>query len=160
VPERSGEAKVAEYERSRLIQASPEDVFAFVSDVRNLPTFIPTVEAAEPEAKDRIRIRGEIHGHTFEDEGWFHVDEERRRLEWGADEHDYSGSLTVGAANGGSEVVIHLSLAPFVTESGRPITGELSEEPDPIEEGLEAALDSLRNLMEGRGGKEEPAAVG
>ena len=54
----------------------------------------------------------------------------------------------------------HLSFAPYVTPTGRPITGEPSDEPDPIELSLEAALDSLRNLMEGRGGKEEPATGG
>jgi hypothetical protein len=57
-------------------------------------------------------------------------------------------------------VVAHLSFAPYVTPSGSPITGEPDIDPDPIEESLEAALDSLRNLMEGRGGKEAPASVG
>jgi hypothetical protein len=57
-------------------------------------------------------------------------------------------------------VVAHLSFAPYVTATGRPITGEPEADPDPIEQSLEAALDSLRNLMEGRGGKEEPASIG
>jgi hypothetical protein len=68
--------------------------------------------------------------------------------------------LAVAGADGGAQVVVHLSFAPYVTPSGRPITGEPADEPDPIEQSLEAALDSLRNLMEGRGGKEEPAAAG
>ena len=59
-----------------------------------------------------------------------------------------------------AQVVAHLSFAPYVTATGRPITGELEAEPDPIEQSLETALDSLRNLMEGRGGKEEPASIG
>jgi hypothetical protein len=151
---------MAEYERSRLIRASPDDVFAFVSDAGNLATFLPTVDTVEPRAEDRVEVHGEVRGREYEDDGWFRVDEGRRRLEWGADERDYSGWLTVSGDGDGSQVVAHLSFAPFVTPSGRPITGEPEVAPDPIEESLEAALDSLRNLMEGRGGKEEPAAVG
>lgn len=150
---------MAEYERSRWVQASPEDVFAFVSNAGNLATFLPTVDAVEPQAEGRVHVRGETRGDAYEDDGWFRVDENRRRLEWGADEHGYSGWLTVSGDDGGSQVVAHLSFPPHVTESGRPITGGLGDGGDPIEHNLEAALDSLRNLMEGRGGKEEPATV-
>ena len=151
---------MAEYERSRLVQASPDDIFAFVSDASNLATILPTVETVERQADDRVEVHGEVRGRTYEDDGWFRVDEARRRVEWGADERTYSGWLTVAGADGGAQVVAHLSFAPYVTPSGRPISGEPDIDPDPIEESLEAALDSLRNLMEGRGGKEEPAAIG
>ena len=151
---------MAEYERSRWVQASPDDVFAFVADAGNLATFLPTVDTVEPQAEDRVQVSGEIRGQSYEDDGRFRVNEARRRLEWGADEHDYSGWLTVSGDDGGSQVVAHLSIPPHVTSSGRPISGELPVAPDPIEQSLEAALDSLRNLMEGRGGKEEPASVG
>ena len=151
---------MAEYERSRWVQASPDDVFAFVSDAGNLATFLPTVDTVEPQAEDRVQVSGEIRGRSYEDDGWFRVNEARRRLEWGADEHDYSGWLTVSGDEGGSQVVAHLSIPPHVTASGRPISGELPVAPDPIEQSLEAALDSLRNLMEGRGGTEEPGSVG
>ena len=148
---------MAEYERSRLVLASPEDVFAFVSDASNLATILPTVEAVERQAEDRVAVHGEVGGRSYEDDGWFRVDEARRRIEWGADERTYSGWLTVADEDGGAQVVAHLSFAPYVTPSGRPISGEPANDPDPIEQSLEAALDSLRNLMEGRGGKEVPA---
>jgi uncharacterized protein YndB with AHSA1/START domain len=154
------EASMAEYERSRLVLASPEDVFAFVSDPRNLATFLPTVDTVEPREEDRVEVHGEVRGRTYEDDGWFHVDEARHRIEWGADERTYSGWLTVAEDDAGAQVVAHLSMPPYVTPSGRPITGEPEIDPDSIEESLEAALDSLRNLMEGRGGKEEPTTAG
>jgi hypothetical protein len=150
---------MAEYERSRFVQASPDDVFAFVSDARNLATFLPTVDAAEPHGEDRVEVHGHVQGRSYDDDGWFRVDEARRRIEWGADERTYSGWLTVSGDDGGAQVVAHLSFAPYVTPSGRPISGEPQTAPDPIEQSLEAALDSLRNLMEGTGGKEEPSAV-
>ena len=134
-------------------------MFAFVSNASNLATILPTVDTVEPQADGRLEVHGEVRGHPYEDDGWFRVDEARRRIEWGADEHNYSGWLTVADEDGGAQVVAHLSFAPFVTPSGGPISGELETDPDPIEQSLEAALDSLRNVMEGRGGKEEPAAV-
>jgi hypothetical protein len=151
---------MAEYERSRLVQASPDDVFEFVSNPNNLATFLPTVDTVEPQAEGRVEVHGEVRGRSYEDEGWFRVDEARRRIEWGADERTYSGWLSVAADDAGAQVVAHLSFAPYVTPSGRPIMGEPETDPDSIEQSLEAALDSLRNLMEGRGGKEEPAAGG
>ena len=147
---------MAEYERSRLIHASEGDVFAFVSDVNNLPVYVPTVSAVEPQEGENVLVRGEIRGHTFADEGWFHVEPARHRVEWGDAERTYSGSLTVAADNGDSRATIHLSLPPYVTPSGAPVTGEDPAERAQIEESLEASLDSLRNIMEGRGGKEEP----
>jgi hypothetical protein len=151
---------VAEYERSRLVQASPDDVFAFVSEASNLATILPTVDTVERNEEGRVEVHGEVRGQTYEDDGWFRVDVARRRIEWGADERTYSGWLTVAGEDGGSQVVAHLSFPPYVTPSGRPISGEPADEPDPIEQSLEAALDSLRNLMEGRGGKEEPVTGG
>ena len=60
---------MAEYERSRLVLASPEDVFAFVSDPKNLATFLPTVDTVEPQEEGRVEVHGEIRGRTYEDEG-------------------------------------------------------------------------------------------
>jgi hypothetical protein len=154
------EAIMAEYERSRLVQASPDDVFAFVSNVGNMAAFVPTVDAAKSEAGGRVHVHGEVRSDEYDDDGWFRVDAGRRRLEWGSDERDYSGWLTVSGEDGGSQVVAHISAAPFVSSSGRPIDGEPAGAPDRYEQGLEAALDSLRNLMEGSGGKEEPVQAG
>ena len=106
-------ASMAEYERSRLVQASPDDVFAFVSDANNLATILPTVETVERQAEDRVEVHGEVRGRTYEDDGWFRVDEARRRIEWGADEaylFGMVGRLRSGrrGAGGGAPVVCPL----------------------------------------------------
>ena len=150
---------MTEYERSRTIQAPADEVFAFISEAGNLPNILPTVESMEPHAKDRLHVHGTTRGRVYDDDGWFRVDPAKRRLEWGDDERTYSGWMTVGAEDGAAQVVAHLSFAPYVTDTGRPTTGEPEGEPDIIEQSLEAALDSLRNIMEGTGGKEEPATL-
>jgi carbon monoxide dehydrogenase subunit G len=149
---------MAEYERTRTIYVPEDDVWAFVSDVGNMPAFVPTVTAAELRPDGTVHVRGQIGNRMYEDVGRFNVEPARRRTEWGVDEREYSGWLTVSGSDGRSQVVAHLSVPPFVDPSGRPITGELPEDPDQIAEGLEAALDSLRNILEGRDGKAEPQA--
>ena len=149
---------MAEYERTRIIDAPTDDVFAFVTNVNNLSTFVPTVKSAKRESDHRARVKGEIAGDRFEDGGWYHVDQDHHRLVWGADENNYRGWLTVRPVETGTQVVAHLSMPPWVSPSGAPVSGEAAGGAS-IEASLEASLDSLRNLMEGRGGKVEPSAV-
>ena len=47
---------MAEYARSRLVQASPDDVFAHVSDANNPATFMPTVDTVAPQAEGRVEV--------------------------------------------------------------------------------------------------------
>jgi uncharacterized protein YndB with AHSA1/START domain len=147
---------MAEYEQTATINASPHDVFTFVSDVRNLPQYLPTTKSAQPQEGERVRVQGEAQGHQYDSDGYFRADESNHRLEWGADERYYSGWLEING-NGGStsDVTVHLSLRgtpPGADESERP--------PDAaIQEGLEASLKSIQNIVEGQGGKVEPSAA-
>ena len=148
---------MVEYERSRRIEGTEREVFDFISNLRNMPNYVPTINSAEVVAADRIRMRGINHGVAFEDDGWIHIDSDHHRIEWGNDERTYGGWLKVSGNNGSSQLVAHLSLEPRYSPSGRPLTGERAQEPDPVEEGLEAAMDSLRNLIEGTGGEKRPS---
>lgn len=150
---------MAEYERSRWTNAPEDAVLRFVPDVRNLPAYLPTVQSAEPMAEDRIRLRGNSDGAAVEDVGWLHIDRDRRRLEWSDPERDYSGWMQISGDDGGTQVVAHLSLPPHVGAGGRPLTGERRGTPDPVEQGLEAAMDSLRQVIEGTGGGIQPSVT-
>src|SRR5919112_2501290 len=129
-----------EYEQSQAIDAPPEKVFAWLSDVGNLPEYLPPVVASSEEGSSaegvpgqRIRATleypGQEEGHTFDAEGYLAVDEAERTMEWGAEAgRDYSGWLTVAKrGEGGSEVVVHLSF------------GERSVEPEMQERAARAA---------------------
>ena len=96
-----------EYQQSQAIDAPPEEVFAWLSDVANLPEYLPPVVASSAEGPSvesvpgqRIRATleypGQDEGRTFDAEGYLAVDEAQRRMEWGAEAgRDYSGWLTV-----------------------------------------------------------------
>jgi carbon monoxide dehydrogenase subunit G len=96
-----------EYQQSQTIDAPPEEVFAWLSDVGNLPEYLPPVVASSAEGPSvesvsgqRIRATLEYpgeEGRTFHAEGYLAVDERERRMEWGAEAgRDYSGRCKSG----------------------------------------------------------------
>jgi Polyketide cyclase / dehydrase and lipid transport len=157
-----------DYEGSRLIKVAPGDVFWFVADVRNLPAYVPTVRSASPLPRGRVRVEGQAGEAAYVDDGFLKIDEDRRRLEWRADERNYRGWLEVSDEDGLSRVFVHLTFGvekippadPVVPDEpvrdDKPVLGRDIDD-DPISASLDAALDSLHDLIEGRGGKRDIA---
>jgi uncharacterized protein YndB with AHSA1/START domain len=152
-----------EYEQSQAIDAPPEEVFAWLSDVANLPEYLPPVVTSSAEGPSaegvpgqRIRTTleypGQEEGRTFDAEGYLAVDERERRMEWGAEAgRDYSGWLTVTDRSEGSSEVVHLS---FGERSVEPEMQERATEGrDPLSEGVSATLESIRRQLEEGSGK-------
>jgi uncharacterized membrane protein len=153
---------MAEYEHSLLVEAPADEVFAFVSDVGNLPLYLPTTHHAEAQGEGRVRVRGEAAGQAYDSDGFFRVDRTEHRMEWGSDgENAYRGWLEVeGSAVHGmvSQVTVHLSFTPR-TEQAERMDRQDGSRHITIREGLEAALLSIQNHVEGRGAKVEPRAA-
>jgi carbon monoxide dehydrogenase subunit G len=98
-----------EYEESGSVDASPEVVFGYLSDVDNLTDYIPNMVLAREEGQ-RLRVAAEVQGRHEEGAAWFRPDTDLRRIEWGGqDRAGYGGWLEVTAAGQGSAVTIHLS---------------------------------------------------
>lgn len=134
------------YEHSTTVQASPDAVFAFVSDVNNLPRYLPTVHSAKPQSGERVHVEGEAQGHHYDDDGYMRVDQASRRMEWGSDgEDDYTGWLTVAGDDGAtsSTVTVHLE---FGEQTGDD--QQISNQDERIEQGLSEALDAIRQQIE------------
>ena len=154
-----------EFEHSTAIGASPDEVYAFMSQVENLPKYLPTTHSAQPQEGERVRVQGEAQGHEYDADGFFRKDEANHRIEWGADEKYYSGWLEVSGQGEGSTMTVHLSFSggPPAGEGDAPNDDSSSEAPnrEQIQEGLVKALESIKNFVEeGRsGGKEEPSAA-
>ena len=149
-----------EYEKRHTIYRPADEVFEWLSSVENLPHYLPPVKEAEAEGPaaagkpgQRIKLQVEIPGHyETEGEGYFHADEEARRLEWGAEfSRDYSGWLTVEeSAENECVVTAHLSFGSRSVEG--EAQGESGDDRDPMEEGISRTLESIRRqLEEGRG---------
>jgi uncharacterized membrane protein len=146
---------IGRYEETRRIPAPPEQVYAFVSDISNLPSYLPTITWARAEGEDRVRLAGSAAGHQYEDDGFLRRDDDAMRMEWGADERHYSGAMEVRPAGDGSEVMVRLNFRE-PPKDGRESGGPSEAD---IREGLQKALQSIENQVTGRGGKEEPRAA-
>ena len=158
-----------DYEQSQTIDAPPAEVFAWLADVDNLPSYLPPVVSSSAEGPSaegkpgrRVKTTLEYPGGegTFDAQGYLAVDERGRRMEWGAEAgRDYSGWLTVGNhGEGGSEVVVHLSFGERSVEG--EIQAESLEGQDPLTEGILATLESIRRQIEEGAGKVQPPRSG
>ena len=144
----------------RIAVAAPADaVFKFVSDVENLPKYLPTVHHAHPQSGERIEVDGEANGHAYHSDGWFKVDDAGRTMTWGSDgENDYSGKMVVSGDGGGAQVECSLKFAP----SGATKDSMDKHQGGPsaaMTDGLRASLESIKRLCEGTGGK-QPSSAG
>ncbi len=101
---------MTEFSRSVEIPVSPERIFAFVSDVSNLPRFVPTTRSAEATGPGKVHVEGEAHGHHYSSDGHFYIDPDHRLMRWGSGETGYRGELKIHEEPSGSRVEISLHL--------------------------------------------------
>ncbi len=155
------------YEDSTTIGASAQEVFDYVSDVGHLPDYLPPIREAstrplaegtetDPDVRDGtgVHLVGEIKGRRFENDGWFLADEAARTLRWGAQtERTYSGRLEVTDEGDGARLLVHLEFGPNSPDDAMQ---EQAGDRDPVHEALAATLQSVRQQVEGTGGKVLP----
>ena len=133
---------MATYEQSTDVRASSDALFAYLSDVHNLPKYMEAMTSAEPTHGDKIETTAQVdvdHDGTPEEvkgEAWFHVHDADKKLEWGsAGPNQYSGQLSVMGDGSVSTVSVSIS------------TEHLEEGLD-IEEGLRGTLANIKRLVE------------
>lgn len=128
-----------EYEKSRMIDAPAETVWAFVSDVENLPRWLVHTREADQPSPGLVHLERLAGESPYELEGLVNVSSEQRRLEWGSRETgDYAGWLQVyDSDRGRSEVNLHLS---FFADQPEAHAGRFGQE---VDDEIDASLDRL-----------------
>jgi uncharacterized membrane protein len=148
-----------EFQRSETINSSADQVFEFLSDIKNFPKYLPTVQNAQFEGGDRIRFQGEAGGQKYDDTGFYRADKQNRRMEWSSDgESNYHGWLEVSEGNNNScGVTVHLA---FDTKSQalQEMDKGTGDHEQAINAGIEKTLQSIKDQCEGRGGSKEAAS--
>ncbi len=147
-----------EYTDHIEVSAAPDAVFRFVSDIGNLPKYLPTVHEAHSHPHERVEVGGKANGHAYESAGWFKVDQAARSMTWGSDgSNDYSGRMAVSGEGSKSKVECSLQFTP---------TGAVKDSMDQnqggpsaaMTDGLRASLASIKEICEGTGGKHQSTA--
>lgn len=100
-----------EHEHTQYVAAPPERVFAALADVGNLPRYVPQVTAASRAEGENVIIEARYEGHTQRGEGWFRVDEQAMRVEWGVEASGYKGSFQVTGESDGTRLTLCLHTA-------------------------------------------------
>ena len=133
---------MAEIDGSRTFEVTADAVWAVVADPARLADWVPTMRLAESAGRDEIHVEGESHGHPYSLDSLLRIDEDGRRLEWGAEDDDgYRGSLRVAERPPGSEVHLHVAVPD----------DRLGSSPDraaaEIQRGVEETFDRLSALL-------------
>lgn len=122
-----------EHEHTEHVAADPQELFAKLADVENLPQFVPQVRAAHETGSEEVQVEARYGGHTQTGSAYFRRDGDTRRIEWGADGSGYAGWMQVDPEDDGSRLTLHLST------------------PHPMHESdVSATLDAIRRLAEKR----------
>lgn len=127
---------LAEHERSLSINAPASALFAYLSEVGNLPKYFTRMLTAEPAEGEAVRTSARMpDGQVVEGEAWFRVDDTAQRIEWGSEgPSDYHGWLEVSGDDQASTVQVAI-------HSTRTTDGE-------VDQGLEETLGNIKRLVE------------
>ena len=140
------------------VHAPADAVFAFISDVANLPKYLPTVHGAHSHGVDRVEVDGKANGHQYASTGWFKTDDEARLMSWGSDgQNDYAGKMTVTGDGAASQVSCTLRFTP-TTEIKDAMDKYQGGPSNAMTDGLRTSLLSIKQLCEGTGGKASSTA--
>jgi uncharacterized membrane protein len=120
-----------QHEHTEHVAAPADAVYAAISDLSNLPRFVPQMTAVRPAAGDRVEVDARYDGHTQHGEASFRKDDAERRIEWGAPS-GYRGWMKVDPDGDGSRLTLFLD-----TRHGSERDHDIS-----------ATLDAIRMLVE------------
>jgi hypothetical protein len=99
------------YRHSARAEIPAADLFAFLSEPRNLPRYFPRLTVAEPASGDEVRVEAGLEGRPVAGKAWLHTDPQFRTLCWGTEnEGNYHGELHIGASDDESceiTVILH-----------------------------------------------------
>ncbi|GMA41209.1 SRPBCC family protein [Mobilicoccus caccae] len=134
---------MSEYVESVDIDVEPERLFEFLSDVANLPSYMPRLSQAEPVGDGAVEVVATPRmpdGSTVEVRGtaWTRVDNPGRTFSWGSvgGRHGYKGSFDIDRRGEDATLTVRIT-------SGRA-------DPDGVRAGLRDVLASIKDMTEKR----------
>jgi uncharacterized membrane protein len=120
-----------QHEHTEHVAAPADEVYAAISDLGNLPRFVPQMTAVRAAGGDRVEVDARYEGREQHGEASFHADDGARRIEWSA-ASGYRGWMKVDPDGDGSRLTLFLE-----TRHGSERDHDIS-----------ATLDAIRMLVE------------
>ena len=120
-----------QYQRSLTVDATPDELFAFLAEVENLPKYFARLTDARPATGDEVHVTAKLPAEaagsgsgggdggdgggggggerTVESDATFSIDADHRSISWGTrNEHHYRGELQVTPVGEGASVAVTL----------------------------------------------------
>jgi uncharacterized membrane protein len=135
------EDEMPEYQRSMTIEATPDELFDFLSQVENLPKYFSRMTEAHSATGDEVHVTAKLPpeategdgSETVESDATFSVDADNRSISWGTtNEHHYGGELRVTPAGEGASVAVTL---------------HTEHDSDEINDGIDETLHNIKELV-------------
>jgi uncharacterized membrane protein len=120
-----------QHEHTEHVAAPADAVYAAISNLDNLPRFVPQLTGVRPAEGDQIEVDARYQGHEQHGQASFRADDAGRRIEWGTPT-GYRGWMQVDPDGDGSRLTLFLE-----TRHG----GERDHD-------IAATLDAVRMLVE------------
>jgi uncharacterized membrane protein len=120
-----------QHEHTEHVAAPADAVYAAISDLSNLPRFVPQMTAVRPASGDHVEVDARYEGHAQHGEAFFRTDDSERRIVWGA-ASGYNGWMKVDPDGDGSRLTLFLD-----TRHGSERDHDIA-----------ATLDAIRRLVE------------
>jgi carbon monoxide dehydrogenase subunit G len=120
-----------QHEHTEHIAAAPDAVYAAISDVSNLPRFVPQMTGARSSADGQVEVDARYGGNEQHGAASFSADAAARRVDWGAPS-GYRGWMQVDPDGEGSRLTLFLD-TPHASASDHDVA---------------ATLDAIRMLVE------------
>src|SRR5258706_6698588 len=120
-----------QHEHTEHVAAAPDAVYAAISDLGNLPKFVPQLTAAREASEGQVEVEARYEGHEQRGQASFNADDAERKIEWGSPS-GYHGWMKVDADGEGSRLTLFLD-TPHASATDHDVA---------------ATLDAIRRLVE------------
>lgn len=139
-----------DFQKSIDVDAPRQKVVDYISNVENMPQYLPSVTEAKKEDSDHVHMAVNINGQHHEDSGFYRENEDGS-LSWGSEDHDYHGEMSFQGDDNRTTITLHLHMNPPPDLDKRMEQNSGGNWESKIDEGITRALDSIKNFVEGRG---------
>lgn len=131
-----------EYSQTTTINVPSREVFDYLANVQNLPTYFPRVTSAQQTDHDKVQVTAQVPAsdgapeQQVEGEAWMKVEQDGKTLTWGAHgPNNYTGQLDVDS-DGENRSTVTIRITSNNADTHR------------IQHGLHEALQGVKQSVE------------
>lgn len=96
-----------QHQHTEHVAAPPDALYAAISDVSNLPRYVPQITAVRPSDDDHVEVDARYEGREQHGEASFSADDREHRIAWST-ASGYHGWMKVDPDGEGSRLTLFL----------------------------------------------------